>query len=88
MNIKYILAVFLILVSLSNFSMATAYDIETDLDVNQFDGDDYLDLTQSAVGEGMRTTTKNTDFILAVVVGGSLLSIILFGIVWVLKRRK
>ncbi len=87
MNTKYILAIFLILISLSIFSNATAYDINTDLDVNQFQADDYLDLTESAVGESLRSTAKNSDFIIAVLVIGAFASLLIIIIVAVLKRK-
>lgn len=87
LNLKYILAFFLILISLSNFSIATPYDIETDLDVNQFEASDYLDLTQAGVGEGLRTTAKNTEFILAIIVIGALAVILITVLVMVLKKR-
>ncbi len=87
LNIKHILAVLFILVILSNFSFSTAYEIETDLDVNKFEADDYLDLTQSAIGEGLRTTSKNVDWIPAVLVIGFFALLILSVITVVIKRK-
>ena len=87
MNLKYILAFFLILISLSTFSIAVPYDIDSDLDVNQFEADDYLDLTQSALGEGLRTTAKNVDFIVVVFVIGAFALLLITILFLAVKKR-
>ena len=85
---KKIVGLSLILLIFLNFVSAVAYDIDADLDVNKFASSDYLELTKSAVGEGMRTTAINTDFILAVLVIGTLGAVIIGGVIFAVKKRR
>ncbi len=64
-----------------------AYDINNDLDVNQFDADDYLDLTQATMGEGMRSTAVNIEFIIAAFIFFMFLTAITILVGWQVKKR-
>lgn len=72
-KILFLLIIGLLLAnSLSVF--ATPYNISDDKDINKFQSSDYLDLTKAGLGESLRTGAKNTDFVMAVVALGLILS--------------
>jgi len=85
---KKITAIAIFLIILSNFIIATGYDISSDKDLNEFESDDYMDLTQSAVGEGLRTTTINFEFIIAVLILSAFAIVILFAIIYATKKKR
>lgn len=79
--INYLKVGFFLLLFIS-FTYATAYDIAQDQDTNEYNTNDYKELTESAIGEGLLVTAKNPDWIFISIVlamiGGSIVGLIIW----------
>ncbi len=66
-----------------------AADIQTNPDMNQFDGQDYADLTLTGISEAGRTTAGSMDFFIVIALASIVLLLIIGLIVWgYLKNKK